>query len=101
MSQYLRMPIAVDAWQWLPGESHEGLVVPYSPQGDDGPCASCGQGMDVHGLLGTDVVCPGDWVIGDRGCYRLCKPEAFADDYKLITNGPFGGAAARTSGKAG
>jgi len=91
MSQYLRMPIAVDAWQWLPGESHEGPIVPYICRRDDGPCASCGQGMDRHGLLGTDAVCPGDWVIGDRGCYKTCKAEAFADDYKLISNRLFGG----------
>ena len=91
MSLYLRMPIAVEAWQWLPGKTPVGPVVPYDEDVDD-PCGSCGQAMGAHGSPKDNpscIACPGDWVVYERGRYETRRAKAFADDYRPITNRPF------------
>lgn len=109
--KFRKKPVVVEATQWhkngdhplddvlrpfkdtgeIPSEPREGAVVRYFRHpgiGGTKKCDSCGFIMHFHGwivtLEGGHIVCPGDWIITDKGeCYP-CKPDVFAATYEPV-----------------
>ena len=81
--------------EFSPGERKakgwEGDIVGYyRDPGDDGErrCDKCGVRMHDHGwidtLEGGHTVCPGDYIILEKGELRPCKPDIFAMTYEKV-----------------
>lgn len=107
MTQYMTLPVTIEATQWFKSGDHpeddretfcveggepflgEGRVVRYYRHPDvsgELVCEQCGSTMHNHGwvdtLEGGHNVCVGDYIItGLKGEYYPCKPDIFKMKY--------------------
>jgi hypothetical protein len=71
MARYQKKSMLVEATQWFKDHDHLQVDPYYHPsRSGDSLCIACGKQMKEHGLLidraytaGTEVVCPGDWIV--------------------------------------
>ena len=98
MSKYRKLPVVIEATQWLKNGDHpddgdasnEGKMVRYFRRpdiDDEANCRNCNATMHYHGWIDTKegghIVCPGDWIItGVQGELYPCKPDIFAATYE-------------------
>ena len=77
MAKYTKRPVTVDAVQWWPGKSVEGVTEgPYLSMGQKFP-AKC---KTLEGWLGVRA---GDFIItGVKGERYPCKPDIFHQTYE-------------------
>jgi len=74
MPKFRKKPVVVEAEQWFPGKSIEGVVE-----------RSNGAYGYIETLEGQFIVSSGDWVItGIQGEKYPCKPDIFEATYELI-----------------
>ena len=81
MARYRKLPLEVDAVQWWPGVTVEGVIEgPYRSGDEQEYLARC---PTLEGIFG---VSPGDWIItGVKGERWPVKPDIFALTYAPAT----------------
>jgi len=86
MPKFRKKPVVVEAEQWFPEKSMDGVFVVQKVYHDDD-----GNLMDseivgiIHTLEGPRFVSPGDWIItGVKGEKYPCKPDIFEQTYEPV-----------------
>lgn len=103
MSNFLRKPEVVEAYQWFKNGDHpedqgsetEGSVVRYYRHpsiAGAALCPKCHIIMHEHGWIDQSSngqnVCPGDWVIKDQhNRFYTCAPDLFEKVYQPFLDG--------------
>lgn len=81
MPKYRKKPIIIEAEQWFPDKTVDGVIypIPYNI-----PDLNEHSGI-IHTLEGDHIVSPGDWIItGIKGEKYPCKPDIFERTYELV-----------------
>lgn len=77
MAKYRKKPVVVEAVQWFPDRTVEGVCTC--------PSDEYGRVPHVHTLEGALRVSSGDWIItGVKGERYPCKPDIFAATYEAV-----------------
>ena len=81
MSKYRKKPVVIEATQWHPGVSVEGVC--------EGECVGEGRNIKtaphIHTLEGGLSVSDCDWIItGVKGEHYPCKPDIFEATYEAV-----------------
>ena len=84
------VPVVIEAAKWennmpdIVEPYYGGQFIPLSTV--EKICDWCGNRMDKHGIIPTEegcyIVCPGDYIIKDKGKYYPCKPDRFKMMYE-------------------
>ena len=87
MAKYKKKPVVIEAEQWFPNKSIEGIIYPMP---NDGSVIGFNLLVDcaaIETLEGWHIVSPGDWIItGIKGEKYPCKPDIFEMTYE-VTDG--------------
>ncbi len=106
--KYHTKSVEIEATQWFKNGDHprDNSVPIKDDKGDDTPeltegkivrkfhspnipagsaCPKCGKRISNHGLMGTGIVCPGDWIITEaNGKMYSDRPLAFGKFYEEV-----------------
>ncbi len=86
MAKYRKKPVVIEAEQWFPDKTVDGVKGPFiskSYLNDEPVTAEYGL---IQTLEGTFVCSPGDWIItGVKGEKYPCKPDIFSVTYELVS----------------
>ena len=83
MAKYRKRPVVIEATQWHPGESVDGVCFKHELTGPRPP--GCLGEPHCHTSEGALMVSPGDWIItGVKGERYPCKPDIFAATYEAV-----------------
>lgn len=86
--KYRKLPVVIDAVQYLGGIQSADKVIAWAIDHGVGPgmrYVRLGDTVDIKTLEGTMSAEAGDWIIrGVKGEFYPCKPDIFTATYELV-----------------
>lgn len=85
--RYRKLPVEVEAVQYWPGKTCQGVAAFMGIAHDEDDCYDDAEWF-IDTLEGTMTAKPGDWIIrGVAGEFYPCKPNIFEATYEAVDGG--------------